>query len=97
MEVELFTDGNWRNTELMVDGKMEKFITAIDIFIGDKLRATIEVCKPTNGHVPYGSLVDIKGIRHKTDESGHVLPTSDMSGLQTESFEYKNVNVYKVD
>lgn len=97
MEVELFTNGDWRNTKLMVDGKKEKFITKMDIFIGDKQKATIEVNKPISGIIPYGSLVTIRGIRYKADESGQMMKNDGGTGPKRESFEYKNVNVYKVD
>jgi hypothetical protein len=97
MDIELFTDDNWRNTKLMVDGKQEPFITRIDIFVGDKRKATIEVNKPISGIIPYGSLVTIKGTRYKADSSGKLMKTTDRAGLMREAFEYKNVNVYKVN
>ena len=97
MDIELFTNDNWRNTKLVVDGKQEPFITRIDIFIGDKRKATIEVYKPISGIIPYGSLVTIKGTRYKADSAGQFMKTIDGESVQRESFEYKNVNVYKVD
>jgi hypothetical protein len=89
--VELFTNGDWRNTKLMVDGKLEKYVTSINIYIGDKSKAGIEVNKRSTGKIPYGSLVTVTGKRYREDESGHIL-----DGMALDDFEYKNVNVYKL-
>lgn len=97
MNVDLYSSNDWRNTKLIVDGEKEKFITRLDIFIGNKHKATIEVNKPISGIIPYGSLVTVRGTRYKADESGQLIQTADRTGLQRESFEYKNVNIYKVD
>lgn len=95
MDIELFTDGDWRNTHLVVDGIQEKFVTRIDIFAGDRWKAAIGV-KSSSGLVPYGSVVRITGARFKSDENGHPVKTPDRTGLQREQFEYKNVNIYDI-
>lgn len=63
MNVELFTDGTWKNTKLMVDGAKEKFIKSIDITIAGEWKASIVVEQPLSGTIPYGSLVTITGVR----------------------------------
>lgn len=97
MNVELLSNGDWRNTKLTVDGAVCIGVTKIDIFVGDKQKATIEANKPISGVIPYGLVVNIKGVRYKTDASGKFIKSEDFACLATEEFEYKNVNVYKVD
>lgn len=94
MKVELFTDGDWRHTKLLVDGKMEPYVTKIGIFVENEKQATIEVCKSIDGTVPYGHLATIKGLRSKIDSSGPSI--DDEGNIVSENFEYNDVIIREV-
>ncbi len=93
MNIELFTDGDWKNTHLEIDEKEDKYIKTIEIFIGDTYRSTISAGVDTIGTIPYGMLVNIRGMRYKEDNGRLIM--SDGAPV-IEKFEYRHVNVYRI-